>query len=193
MSKTDRGAPGIAPIEPPYSPDTAASLAKWMPPGADVEPLRLFRTLMVNEQLAGRMRALGAGILGRTATVPPPLREIVIHRTSALVGAEYEWGVHVASFGRSLGLTDDQLHSTVHGSWSDPCWNPDQAAAFRLSDELHHTGTLSDDLWSQLAAGFDPPQILELIITAGWYHLIGFVCNGARVELEEWAPRFPPR
>jgi alkylhydroperoxidase family enzyme len=40
---------------------------------------------------------------------------------------------------------------------------------------------------------FDERQILELIVTAGWYHVIGYVCNGARIELEEWAPRFPPR
>jgi 4-carboxymuconolactone decarboxylase len=193
MSQTDQTNRGIAPIEPPYSPETAASLAKWMPPGVDVEPLRLFRTFMVNEELASRMRPLGAGILGRTATVPPPLREIVIHRTSALTGAEYEWGVHVVGFGKPLGLTEEQLYSTVHGSWSDPCWDADQAAVFRLSDELHHTGTLSDELWQQLATTFLPPEILELIVTAGWYHLIGFVCNGARVELEQWAPRFPPQ
>jgi 4-carboxymuconolactone decarboxylase len=184
---------GIAPIEPPYSPETEASLLKWMPPGAELEPLRLFRTLMVHEELASRMRPLGAGVLGPSATVPPLLREIVIHRTSALTGAEYEWGVHVVGFGKPLGLTDEQLHSTVHGSWSDDCWDPDQATVFRLSDELHATGTLSDDVWTELADRFDEPQILELIVTAGWYHLIGYVCNGARVELEEWAPRFPPR
>jgi 4-carboxymuconolactone decarboxylase len=185
--------PGIAPIDPPYSPETEASLLKWMPPGVELEPLRLFRTLMVNEELAGRMRPLGAGILGPSATVPPPLREIVIHRTSALTGAEYEWGVHVVGFGKPLGLTDEQLHSTVHGSWSDDCWDADQAAVFRLSDELHDTGTLSDEAWTELAARFDQRQILELIVTAGWYHLIGFVCNGARVEIEDWAARFPPR
>jgi hypothetical protein len=28
-------------------------------------------------------------------------------------------------------------------------------------------------------------------VTVGWYHLIGFVCNGAGVELEDWAERFP--
>ena len=38
---------------------------------------------------------------------------------------------------------------------------------------------------------FDERQILELIVTARWYHLIGFVCNGARVEPEPWALRWP--
>jgi 4-carboxymuconolactone decarboxylase len=184
--------PRIAPLEPPYDPEVAASLAKWMPPGVEVEPLRLFRTFVVHEELASRMRAVGAGILGRSATVPPVLREVVIHRTSALTGAEYEWGVHAAAFGKPLGLTDEQLHSTVHGTWADPCWEPDQAAVFRLSDELHESSTLSDELWASLVERFEARQILELIVTAGWYHVIGYVCNGARIELEEWAPRFPP-
>jgi 4-carboxymuconolactone decarboxylase len=184
--------PRIAPLEPPYDPDTEAMLAKWMPPGADVEPLRLFRTLNVHRELADRMRPLGAGILGRSATVPAPLREVMIHRTCALAGAEYEWGVHAVAFGGPLGFSEDQLASTVHGSWSDPCWDPAQAAVFRLADELHTSGTVSDDGWAALREHFDDRQSIELIVTAGWYHLIGFVCNGARVEYEDWAARFPP-
>jgi 4-carboxymuconolactone decarboxylase len=184
-------APRIPPLEPPYDPEIEAALAKWMPPGFEADPLRLFRTLVVHDELASRMRPLGAGILGRSATVPPPLREVAIHRTCALVGAEYEWGVHAVAFGKPLGLTDEQLHSTVHGAATDPCWDPQQAAVFRLCDELHETGTLSDHAWEALAASFDTPQILELIVTAGWYHLVGFVCNAAGVDLEDWAARFP--
>jgi 4-carboxymuconolactone decarboxylase len=183
--------PRIAPLEAPYTPETEAMLAKWMPPGSPVEPLRLFRTLVVHEQLAARMRPLGAGILGATATVAPALREVMIHRTCALTGARYEWGVHAVAFGKPLGLSDGQLHATVHGSWSDRCWDAEQAAVFRLADELHETSTASDELWQALAAHFDEPQILELIVTAGWYHVIGYVCNGARVEQEEWALAFP--
>src|SRR5205823_11687948 len=40
--------PRIAPLEPPYPPDIEAALAKWMPPGSPMEPLRLFRTLVVH-------------------------------------------------------------------------------------------------------------------------------------------------
>lgn len=50
----------------------------------------------------------------------PRLREVLIHRTCALRGAEYEWGVHAVGFGKPLGLTDDQLASTVDGDADDP-------------------------------------------------------------------------
>jgi 4-carboxymuconolactone decarboxylase len=183
--------PGIAPLEPPYAPDVEQALARWMPPGSSAEPLLLFRTLNRHEELASRMRPLGAGILGRSATVPPRLREIVIHRTCALTGAEYEWGVHAVAFGALLGFSEAQLYSTVHGSAGDPCWDTEQASVFALADELHATSTISDALWPLLAGRFEERQILELIVTAGWYHLIGYVCTAARVELEQWAPRFP--
>src|ERR1700719_1020134 len=95
------GAPRIAPLTPPYTPDAQALLDKWMPPGSAVEPLRLFRTLAVHEPLASRMRPLGAGILAH-GQVPARDREIVISRTCARTGAEYEWGVHAVAFGAAV-------------------------------------------------------------------------------------------
>jgi alkylhydroperoxidase family enzyme len=181
----------IEPLSPPYDPDTEASLLKWMPPGSPLEPLLLFRTIMVHDELAGRMRGVGAGILGPRATVLPQLREVMIHRTCALTNAEYEWGVHAVAFGSRLGLTDAQLYSTVHGSSSDSCWDRRQSLVFELADQLHRTSAIADSLWGGLAAEFDPPQILELIVTAGWYHLIAYVCNGVRLAPEQWAARFP--
>jgi 4-carboxymuconolactone decarboxylase len=182
--------PRIAPLEPPYEPEVAASLAKWMPPGSPAEPLRLFRMLMVSPELAGRMRPLGAAILGSKSTVPGRLREVLIHRTCALTGAEYEWGVHVAGFGRPLGFSEEQLCSTVHGSFQDGCWDAEQSSVFRLADELHTTSTVSDELWRALAATFATEQILELLVTAGWYHVIAYLCNGAGLEGEPWAATF---
>src|SRR5215470_8692869 len=100
--KSSPMAPRIAPLEPPYEPDTATMLAKWMPPGAAVEPLKLFRTLVRNQHISERMRPLGAGLLGRRSSIDPRDREMVIDRTCARCGCEYEWGVHVTSFGQAL-------------------------------------------------------------------------------------------
>lgn len=183
--------PRLQPLTPPYTPQIGETLMKWMAPASGVEPLRLFRTLVLHEQLTSRMRPLGAGILGAGALVEPRLREVMIHRTCALAGAEYEWGVHAVAFGAPLGFSDEQLYSTVHGSHRDSCWDPDQACVYSLADELHTTSAISDRLWSELTGRFSAAQTLELIATAGWYHLIAFVCNGARVELEPWAARFP--
>lgn len=36
----------------------------------------------------------------------------------------------------------------------------------------------------------DDAQILDLLLLCGWYHAISFGANGARVALEDGAPRF---
>jgi hypothetical protein len=135
------------------------------------------------------MRPLGAGILGH-GLVEPREREIVIHRTCARAGAEYEWGVHAVAFGRPLGLTDTQLAATVHGDADDPAWSQRDGLLVSLCDELHDTATVSDGLWERLAAEWPPDQLLEFVIIAGWYRLISYVINAAGVAPEEWAERF---
>ncbi len=183
-------APRIAPVEPPYSPETATLLAKWMPPGADVEPLRLFRTLAVHPDLAARMRPLGAGLLGH-ARLEPRDRELVLLRTCARAGAEYEWGVHALAFAKPLGLSDEQLAATAHGAADDPAWTPQDTQLIAAADALFETNTIPDELWSELHERLREDQLLELVILAGWYRLISYVINTADVELEPWAARFP--
>lgn len=183
--------PRLAPLSPPYDPEVATALAKWMPPGSALEPLKLFRTLYLNPQLSSRMRPLGAGILGPQSSLDPREREIVIDRTCARCRCEYEWGVHVAVYGSAVGLTEAQLEDTVRETVDQALWAEREQTLIRLVDELHETAAVSDALWERLVANWSTAQILEVIITVGWYHLISFVANAAHVEYEPWAARFP--
>jgi alkylhydroperoxidase family enzyme len=164
-----------------------------MPPGAALEPLALFRTLAVHRELMSRMLPLGSGILNH-GEVPPRDREIVLHRTCARAGAEYEWGVHAVAFAHAVGLTPPQIAATAaHPTDATylATWSQQDALLIRLADELHDTDTISDELWAQLRTRYTDPQLLELIVTAGWYRTISYVINAARVPLEPWAARFP--
>jgi alkylhydroperoxidase family enzyme len=165
-------------------------LQKWMPPNSRIEPLALFRTLQVHPELASRMRPLGAGILGH-GLIEPRLREVMIHRTCARCGAEYEWGVHAVAFGKPLGLSDEQLAATVNGGPEHPVWSDQERIVLTLADELHDTARVSDATFAGLERHFSPDQILELVVTSGWYHTISFVIDAARVQPERWAARFP--
>jgi 4-carboxymuconolactone decarboxylase len=182
--------PRIAPLEPPYEPTTKAMLEKWMPPGSTIEPLALFRTLAVHDELMARMRPLGAGILGH-GRVEAREREIVIHRTCARAGAEYEWGVHVVAYGKPLGLSEEQIAATATGSADDPAWSEPDRLLVRLADDLHDTCTVSAAVWSALADRYSEDQLLELVIIAGWYRLLSGVINAVGIGLEPWAARFP--
>jgi alkylhydroperoxidase family enzyme len=184
--------PRIAPLEPPYTPELAEMLRRWMPPGAEAEPLALFRTLAVHDGLFSRMRPLGAGILGH-GRVPARDREIVIHRTCARAGATYEWGVHAVAFAAAVGLSQDQIRATAVGAGDDPAWSDDDAALIALVDELHDGCAISDATWNSLSRRYQQDQLLELVIIAGWYRLLACVINVARVQPEPWAAPFPVR
>jgi 4-carboxymuconolactone decarboxylase len=182
--------PRIPPVAPPYSDEVGTMLKKWMAPVPQYEPLKIFRTLAHHPALAQRTGVLGAGLLGHP-TVTPREREIVIHRMTARCGAEYEWGVHVTIYGRALGFTDAHLRAFVHGDASDPVWAPRERLLIRLADALHETATLSDELWAELSGNWKLDQLIELVVTAGWYRTISNLINVSRVELEDWAERFP--
>jgi 4-carboxymuconolactone decarboxylase len=183
--------PRIPPLEPPYTAETSAMLERWMGPLSGRDPLRIFRTFALHEDLAPRAGVLGAGILAH-GLLGPSEREVVIQRTCCLCGAEYEWGVHAALSDGLDGLKEQQLHSTVNGSPSDDCWTARESIAFRLADQLHADASVPDELFEALREHFSDAEILELVITAGWYRAISYVINTTQVELEEWAERFPP-
>jgi alkylhydroperoxidase family enzyme len=180
----------IALLEPPYEADIEQMLQRWMPPGSPLEPLKLFRTLAVHDELCSRMRPLGAGILGH-GRIDPRDRELIIHRTCARAGAEYEWGVHAVAFGKPLGLTDAQLRATALGDADDPAFEERDALLIRLADELFDTNEVTDATWDELSARYVSDQLLELVIVAGWYRLVSYVINVVRIEPEPWAAEFP--
>src|SRR6266436_1125486 len=97
----------IAPLEPPYPAPVQAALDRIMPEG--VPPLALFRTLARNEHVF--LRLMAGGLLDR-GSISLREREIVIDRTCARCGAEYEWGVHVAFFGERVGFSPEQIAGT---------------------------------------------------------------------------------
>ena len=135
--KEPPGQPRIAPLEPPYEPQVAETLRRMMPP--DVEPLRLFRTVAHNPAVLERFRTIGAYILN-FGRVEPLDREVLLHRTCARCGCEYEWGVHAVAFGRPLGMTEEQLRATVLDGSDAPVWSERQRLLVRLADELARHG-----------------------------------------------------
>ncbi|WP_369382190.1 carboxymuconolactone decarboxylase family protein [Streptomyces sp. cg36] len=183
--------PRIDPLDPPYPAPIGRALRRWMPPGAAHEPLTLFRVLHRNPELASRMFALGAGLLGH-GLLPAADRELVIARVTARAGCGYEWGVHAATLSRQVGLTQAQLEATTEADpFSRATWSPPHTALLRAVDELHDTAHLSDAAWEALRAHYDEERVLEFLVLAGWYRTIGYLANGLLLEPEPWATPFP--
>jgi alkylhydroperoxidase family enzyme len=179
----------IAPTEPPYAPEVAARLDSMMPAGTP--PITLFRTFVRNMPMAAAMHTWGAYELGRELSVSLRAREIVIDRTTARCGAEYEWGVHVAFFADKARLTAAEVRSLTHGGPSDECWADERDRVLvELVDQLHDSADVDEELWRRLTGEYAPEQVLDLIVLCGWYHAVSFVARAARVEREPFAPTF---
>ena len=177
--------PRIAPVDPPYPPELQAQFDKLM---RGAPPLLLFRTVARNPRVLQRM--MDGALLDR-GSIALRARELIILRTCARCGSEYEWGVHVAIFGAKAQWTQAELRSTVHGGPDDECWGSEERLLIRLADQLHDTSRVDDPLWTELSERFAANQLVELIVLAGLYHAVSFATNAIGIEQEVFAPRFP--
>lgn len=183
--------PRIEPLTPPYAADVDRGLRRWMPPGVPHEPLALFRVLHRNPELASRMFALGAGLLGH-GLLPAVDRELVIARVTARTGCAYEWGVHAATLAPQAGLGPEQLRAATRpdAAGSAP-WSPRHTALLHAVDELHATDRLTQSAWDALGVHYEEAQLLELLVLIGWYRTISGLANGLLLEEESWGVPFP--
>lgn len=175
--------PRLAPLQPPYDEAVAAEFARIMPPG--VPPIALFRQVAHNTRVLGRWRG---GSLLDPGSISLRQREIVILRVTARLGAEYEWGVHVAFFAAKAGFTPAEIAGTrLGGGFAEDA----DKLLLRIVDTLIDAKGLDDALWKEASAVFSPAQLVEILSLVGFYHTVSFTVNTLRTPLEPGAPCFP--
>ena len=171
--------PRIVPLAPPYDDETAAALELLGP------PIQLFRVFARRPELARGIARWGHYYLSRKSALTLRQRELVIDRTTALCGADYEWGVHITVFAEKAALTQDQVLSLAQGRPDDACWtDPADRAVLGAVDELRATNDLSDGTWAELIAAVGEMGAVDLLLLCGWYHAISFVVRALRLPLE---------
>ena len=175
----------IAPLQPPYAPEVQGQFDRIM---RGASPLMLFRVI------AGQPRAwekFRAGSLLDRGPLSLREREIVIDRTCARTGCEYDWAVHVTAFANAAHLTGEQVRATVLGKADAPCWSSAEQALISAVDALHDRATLSEAEFKALSAHYDDAKIFEIIMLCGFYRTVSYLANGLALPLEENAARFP--
>lgn len=175
----------IAPLSPPYAPEIAEQFDRIM---RGAPPLLLFRVMAGQKRAWEKFR--GGSLLDR-GPLSLREREIVIDRTCALNGCEYEWGVHVAAFAPAAHFSEEQIRATVHGGPDAPCWSEAERAMLAAVDALHHRSTLSEAEFAALKGHYDEAQIVEIIMLCGFYRTVSYLANGLALSLEPNAERIP--
>lgn len=175
----------IAPLDPPYAADVQQHFDRIM---RGKPPLVLFRMMAGHPRAWEKFR--GGSLLDR-GPLPLREREIVIDRTCALNSCEYEWGVHVTAFGAAAGLSEQQVHATVHGNANAECWSAVEQVLIAAVDALHARATLDEAEFAALSAHYDEDQVLEIILLCGFYRTVSYLANALALPLETTAARFP--
>lgn len=175
----------IRPLQPPYDPPIQAQFDAIM---RGAPPLMLFRVIAGNPRAWDKFRA---GSLLDRGPLSLREREIVIDRTCALAGCEYEWGVHVTAFAKAAELNDEQIQATVLDGADAPCWSAAEQAMIAVVDALHYRATLSEGEFAALSSHYDDAKIVEIIQLCGFYRMVSYFANGLALPLEAIAARFP--
>ena len=152
------------------------------------EPLALFTAVA---QSPRAWEKFSGGSMAGKATLDFRYREIVIDRTAAKTGNEYEWGAHVTMFAGKAALTEPQIRSLFDGDAYDGNWNETETALIAATDALLDRRKLSDAEFAALAAHFDTAQVLEIIQLVGFYHGVALIVGALDLQPEAGLARFP--
>lgn len=176
--------------KPPYEGDVGERIERWKA-GSPLSTPEIFEAFHIHPDLASRTGVLGAGFLGHNLMGTRD-REIVIDRVTGKHGAEHEWSLHATIFGGAVGLTDEQLDSTVTGpAESADLWSDDELRLMEVADQLADTADLDDDAWAFLSDRYDDKQIVEFVLLVGWYRTVSSLCNTLRIPAHPECRPFP--
>lgn len=176
----------VKPLDPPFAADEQAMFDQIMPAG--VAPLLLFRVLARSKRAWSKFLA---GSLLDAGPLPVREREMVIDRTCALTGCEYEWGVHVKLFAARASLSNKELEALSSEQPQAAHWSDAERAVIGVVDALHFRATLTDDEFKELRRYYDDDQVLEILLLCGFYRTVAYLANGLALPLEPGTPRFP--
>lgn len=155
--------------------------APRIPPAQTSSTANVFNTFR-HHPPADRVRGAINNHVNRA--LEPRHRELLVTRIGVLCRSEYEYAAHVRS-GRRYGFTDADVALLLAGPDAGLDAAPFDLALLGATDELYRDVAIGTDTWATLAATFDPPQLLDVLIAVGGYRSTSMLINTAGVQLDE--------
>ncbi|MGH6876603.1 MAG: carboxymuconolactone decarboxylase family protein [Rhizomicrobium sp.] len=125
---------------------------------------------------------LGGAILGRQK-LKAPHRELVILLVSHLEGGTYEWVQH-ASIAEASGCSKEQISAIEAGRLDDSSFNDLEKILLRFAREVIENVRATEETVTATARYFSPEEIVEVIVTAGFYMMLARLTETTRTELD---------
>ena len=181
--------PRITPVDlsaPDVDPEITAILEGALTHNGS--PLNIFGALGRHPKLLKRFNLLGGFLLNK-GLLPAREREIVILRIGWNAQAMYEFGQHTV-IGKQVGLTNAEITAITQDP-GEHAWSSNDRALLTMADELAEHDCVSDATWELLSTQWSEPELVELLVVAGFYRLVSGFLNSAGVQLDDGVPGFP--
>jgi alkylhydroperoxidase family enzyme len=144
--------------------------------------LRIYRMVGHAETAFRPFLRLGGAILGKL-DLSPRLRELAILRVAHLSNAEYEWVQHVA-IALAAGVTQPQVEAVERGDVDGEAFDARERTVLRFTTEAVESVHVSDETFGAAAKQFTPREIVELLLTIGYYRMVATLLETTEVDLD---------
>ena len=138
--------------------------------------------LLHHPALADRTSELGAQLRFK-GVLSGADRELAILTAGREVEATYEWAAH-EPLGLQEGVRPEAIEVLRHQRPSSGL-EPREALIIDTVRALFRDHKIPDDLYKRAEAEFGRQGLVEIVVLAGYYGLIGFVLNAFEAELPE--------
>jgi alkylhydroperoxidase family enzyme len=144
--------------------------------------LNVFRMMAHADQGFRPLVALGSAILGRQK-LSSKLRELIILRVAALSSSRYEWVQHVP-IAQATGATADQIAALERGDIEADAFDALERLVLRFATEVLRDVRASEATFAALASRLSPQEVVEVIMTVGYYMMIARLLETTAVDLD---------
>jgi len=154
---------------------------------AQRRPLNIYRMLAHGGNVAVGFLRMGGAIL-RESEIAPELRELVILRAGAWCDAGYEMYQH-KRLARSIGVPEDKIAAVVSVRSDAPAglFDERETVLLRFVDELVRDVKASDETFRRMCELFPYKQVVEVVLTTGFYMMVSRFLETFEVDIEETA------
>ena len=145
-------------------------------------PINVFSMLAHADTLVKPVMKLGGAILAKTQ-LDPKLRELALLHAVKLEGGDYEWVQHVP-VALKLGATQEQIAALERGEDGAACFSEAEKAALVLTREVVVAVRARPETLEAARKHYSDREIVELIVTAGFYIMLARLTETTGVENE---------
>lgn len=133
--------------------------------------------------LGNNCQALGADVRFH-ASLPGLLRELAILVVAEHWRAKYEWWAH-AKIALAEGMSEDWVAQLEAGAAPDFKADKDADVVYKFAHELVHQRKVSDATYAAAAALLPEAQVVEIVVTVGYYTLVSMTLNTFEVPVPD--------